>query len=500
MTHNARSLGFRFALLVAFIGLPFVGIWAFLALSGQVDVVWTGVVCALLAFDAVVLAWFYRRLARPLGRVRHALNRIAVGDFSQTVEGGGEFAEVIGDLNRAIERIRALTADVLVNTVAVTASSGETIRAAARVSLNVEQGEGYVRTVLSRIEDMAGSASQMARSSELARHSARVVRDTVGRGNQVIDEMTQSMGTISAAVSDASQTVERLGRSSSKIGDFSGLIKEIAEQTNLLALNAAIEAARAGEHGRGFAVVADEVRKLAERAANATQQIDSMIQGIRSDVQQMTQDMSRWSQMAGSGRDSAQEAHQAFCGMVEEIQAVAREIDEIDAAAGRQKVSSDEVAGEIALLSQTSANNTKTAHQAVDVVSQLNTVVTAQLRAIEQFAVPHKALHLAKCDHLMWARRLHQMLLGRDGLREDELNDPRACRFGRWYYGGGREAYGAHPAYAALEQPHLDAHEIARAAVAAQAAGDRVAAQRHVDRLASVSQRLLAALDRMLQA
>jgi methyl-accepting chemotaxis protein len=121
------------------------------------------------------------------------------------------------------------------------------------------------------------------------------------------------------------------------------------------------------------------------------------------------------------------------------------------------------------------------------------------LRAIEQFTVPHRALYLAKCDHLMWARRLHQMLLGRDGLREDELNDPSACRFGRWYYGAGRETYGTHPEYATLEQPHKEAHVIARAAVDAQAAGDRIAARRHADRLAPVSQRILAALDRLLQ-
>jgi hypothetical protein len=262
--------------------------------------------------------------------------------------------------------------------------------------------------------------------------------------SQSIDRISVNLASLAHESDAAAEQVGKLDVSAQKVGGILQLIQEIAAQTNLLALNAAIEAARAGEAGRGFAVVADEVRKLAERTANATTEIGGLVKQIREN--------------SGASRDQMGELAKGAAGFSED---------------GKQ------AAGIIRQLLEKSAG-----------VREV--VIATALRGF---------CEVVKIDHLIYKFRVYQVLLGLSNDDESTFALHTACRLGKWYYEGeGKSRFSHLPGYHELEAPHMKVHESARAALRAHAEGDDEKAVAAVAEMERASLGVLENLERMAES
>jgi methyl-accepting chemotaxis protein len=171
-------------------------------------------------------------------------------------------------------------------------------------------------------------------------------------GSSVVQETIAVMNTIAERVKESAKTVESLGAQSDQIGEIVGTIEDIADQTNLLALNAAIEAARAGEQGRGFAVVADEVRALAERTTKATKEIGAMIKSIQQQTREAVNSMEEGVQEVERGTDEASKSGHALEDILEQINAVSMQVNQIATATEEQTVTTNEISHNIQQITE----------------------------------------------------------------------------------------------------------------------------------------------------
>jgi methyl-accepting chemotaxis protein len=499
MLIKSRSLTVNVALLAVVVGLPYMFLWGYLLMSGRVDWQIMAWVVVLLGVDGLLLVLFFLGLVKPMRVAGSTLHRFADGDFAIKADNPykGDFKRMLDDVNGAIASVRHIMEGILANTVNIASASFETVAASAKVVFNVEKEEEHVRGISVASGEIAANISGIAEHAADAKHAADSANQAVSRGNGIVREVIDSMGRIGTTVADASSTVQRLGDSSNRIGDITQVIKGIAEQTNLLALNAAIEAARAGEQGRGFAVVADEVRKLAERTSQATKEIGEMIYSIQTETATVIETMKVGVETAQAGKESASRAGEAFTTILSSIHTVTGLIGQIADTAEAQRQATNDIANSIEAIAEVSGNNTDHAYKAVEVIEHMNTVIGSQLKALERFNMPDKVLLLAKSDHMLWKKRLNEMLLGRTGINPSEVVDHHHCRLGKWYYSDGKAHFGTHPEFVAIEAPHAKVHEIARKAAELYQAGNKLEAQNMVDSIDPYTREVLTHLDEL---
>jgi methyl-accepting chemotaxis protein len=207
-------------------------------------------------------------------------------------------------------------------------------------------------TVATATEEMAATASDIAGNSSMAADGSSQANESAFAGSRVVGMTMQVMDRIAEKVKNSSKTVEELGRRSDQIGEIVGTIEDIADQTNLLALNAAIEAARAGEQGRGFAVVADEVRALAERTTRATKEIGEMIKTIQRETRNAVSEMERGVHEVVQGSDEARKSGEALKTILDRVENVTIQVSQIATAAEEQSATSIEISNNIQEMTQ----------------------------------------------------------------------------------------------------------------------------------------------------
>jgi len=252
-------------------------------------------------------------------------------------------AAAVEETSSAMEEMAASITQVAGNSHALAASVEETSSSIEEMTASIRQVAGHADTLSAAvsqtsasIEEMAASVSQVAGNVKEASHEAEKAAEVAHAGRQAVDRTIAGMGRISTVMSDVVTVISGLGKSSEEIGEIIAVIDDIAEQTNLLALNAAIEAARAGEHGRGFAVVADEVRKLAERSAKATGEIATLIKGIQRETEQAVSSTREGSVAIEEGAQLARSAGESLETIVGSVDRVSLQMIQIAQAADEQ--------------------------------------------------------------------------------------------------------------------------------------------------------------------
>ena len=206
-----------------------------------------------------------------------------------------------------------------------------------------EQQTSKIEQISVSATEMSQTILDMARNATDAADATKVSLNTATEGMEVVNQTVASITNLSESVSEASNTIEGLGKNLDEIGAIVSVIQDIADQTNLLALNAAIEAARSGEHGRGFAVVADEVRKLAERTAKATNEIGAQISSIQSESKASISIMEQGKSLAEDSMSNAAKAGEALQKIVESSDSVTDIVRKVATATEEQSAASEEV-------------------------------------------------------------------------------------------------------------------------------------------------------------
>ena len=230
---------------------------------------------------------------------------------------------------------------ILANNLA--AASEELTNISEQIATGTDEVATKASTVANASEEMSGTSTDIALNCAMAADSSHQSSEAANKGASVVDETISGMELIARRVRESSLTIEALGARSVQIGNIVGTIEDIADQTNLLALNAAIEAARAGEQGRGFAVVADEVRALAERTTRATKEIDEMIKTIQKETKAAVLFMEEGVTEVELGTASSRKSGQALKEIMERISEVSSQICQIANAADKQSATTAEV-------------------------------------------------------------------------------------------------------------------------------------------------------------
>ncbi len=302
---------------------------------------------------------------------------------AQSVAAAAEQADAATQsTSSSIEEMAASLAQVSGNSLTLAASVDETSSSIEEMGTSIQQVAGNVGVLSDAVSQTSASIEQMAASvqqvaltvTEASRLTERATEVAQG-GRSAVSKTVDGMGTISEAMQGVVHVMERLGRSSEEIGAIVAVIDDIADQTNLLALNAAIEAARAGEHGRGFAVVADEVRKLAERSAKATGEIAGLIRGIQQETEQAVTRTYQGDAAIREGMSLARTAGEALNEIVSSVGAVTQLMGQIAHGTSEQSAVARQITGAVASMNQLTQQVTLATREQALGSSQIMTAV-----------------------------------------------------------------------------------------------------------------------------
>jgi twitching motility protein PilJ len=259
-------------------------------------------------------------------------------------------------------------------------------RAADNQAREINAATESVVSMAKSIEEVSGNAE---RSSDVARHSVEVAH----KGGEAVRRTIDGMNAIRETIQDTSKRIKRLGESSQEIGNIVELINDIAEQTNILALNASIQASMAGEAGRGFAVVADEVQRLAERSTNATKQIEVLVRTIQADTNEAVVSMERSTTDVVGGALLAENAGAALDEIEQVSNQIASLVQNISGSARQQAGSAADVTRRTTRLREISEQTGKATTATAAAISKLSELASQLRNTVAGFTLPSQAMH-----------------------------------------------------------------------------------------------------------
>ena len=325
-------------------------------------------------------------------RLLDEIEDLADGDLTVTASVTEDFTGTIADsINYSVDQLRDLVATINLTAGQVAAAVQETQATAMHLAQASEHQAQQISEASTSINEMAQSIDQVsanaAESSAVAERSVEIAN----KGNEVVHNTIHGMDNIREQIQDTAKRIKRLGESSQEIGDIVSLIDDIADQTNILALNAAIQASMAGDAGRGFAVVADEVQRLAERSSAATRQIETLVRAIQADTNEAVISMEQTTTEVVRGARLAQDAGVAL----EEIEGVSKTlaalIQSISNAAQQQTTSAGQISLTMNVIqqitTQTSSGSTATAES----IGNLAKMASQLRRSVSGFTLPAAA-------------------------------------------------------------------------------------------------------------
>ena len=441
-------------------------------------------------FGMTVLMNQVRELGENLESVRK-------GDFTHVINIDIEDNEVgkmflaynkmlthVGDIMSGIVRS---SSDVSISVDIIASRLEKTERGVKRQHEEIDQ-------VATAMNEMAATVREVASNTEQTAASAQQAHDEAVNGQQVILQTIGSINHLATQVEDATQVMQALQQDSVKVGEIMSVISTIAEQTNLLALNAAIEAARAGEQGRGFAVVADEVRNLAQRTQVSTEEIRTIVEHLQSQSNHASALMLTSQEQARKTVEATSSADAALRLIVNSVSDITQMSNQIATAAEEQSQVAGEMDRSISNISTIAKQTTQDAHDTVNATSEIHMHMDELRNLGTRFKFNRDGridLSAMKTAHLAWKGRLRAFLDGKATLTAKEASSHRDCVLGKWYYSEGLKELGHLQEMKEVEHPHERLHQTIHEIITLRSEGKFAEAERAYEKVEPLSQEVV---------
>lgn len=333
--------------------------------------------------------WFSRSLSRPIRQIVDVLHEMSKGNLTARIrlDRNDELGMLTGSVNSMGEELARVLGEVQMSSNEVASAATEIAASAEQLTSGMEAQRQQTAQVSAAIEEMSSSVTEVAQSSSEVAKNSEEAGNLARDGGAVVQETVHGMDAIREQVNQSVEAVGMLGELSEKIGAIVEVINDIADQTNLLALNAAIEAARAGEHGRGFAVVADEVRKLAERTMSATGEVSESVKAIQDGTRSAVDFMEAGKHKVDDGMGHAQRAGSALEEIVSSASAITPMIQTIAAAANQQAAAANEISQNIVRIDGVTNESADSVREVSKATSTLSEKSESLLQLVQRFQI-----------------------------------------------------------------------------------------------------------------
>lgn len=426
----------------------------------------------------LISLFFILKIIRPIHKLNVAMKELGEGSgnlsFRLPEHGNNELSKLAIGFNQFVNKIESLVAELAVKTSSLDELVIYVSDSAQHSSAGMTKQQQETNQVISTVNNLTSLVNDVTEKTALAAESAKDADKLAEQSINVVNKTVEQIKALAQAVEKAGQVVQRVEEDTNLISTVLDVIRGIAEQTNLLALNAAIEAARAGEQGRGFAVVADEVRTLAQRSHESTEEIQDMINNLQAGVNEAVKVMSESQSHAIEGVSDAKQTGNTLAEIKKSIDMISDMNTQIAEASTQQQSLTEEVnqgminIGEVAQLTTQDAEATSTAsHNMARMVEQLTLLVNS-------FDMEDNILfelENAKAKLTGWKERLNQFLQGYGSMDASEALNHHNCNFGKWYYSSGIKKYSQYPQMQEIEAPHKEMHELIHKIIALQESG-----------------------------
>ncbi len=457
----------------------------------------------LIILVSLSILFIIRVISRRISDIRSALNNIEMNnDLRIRLDTGknDEISELSLSLNKLLERFSDMISSIIKASVDVGVESSNQSAIVEQTVKGVHQQHKKIEQVTRLMNNMGETVQNVSTNAEQAVNAAELANNGIERGGQQMSSMILTMGELNKRIEEGSQTIMLLEQESQEISSVLEVIHGISEQTNLLALNAAIEAARAGEQGRGFAVVADEVRALAARTKDSTDEIRAMIERLQGQVMSAVKVMDESRKDTSRSSEQATETGSTLNDVTRDIQKMSQAMSQIAKTSSEQFQVSVEMGGHINAIEEEAMN---TAHLADDTLIATGHIgQKTELLCVKagQFKIDNiqGQLEQAKAAHLAWRSKLMSYLSGEINIDSRELSSHRDCVLGQWYYNDGLRDFSHIAEMKELEAPHKEIHQVIHNVVDLKQSGDNDKAMQEFEKITPLSSQIVDIIDRII--
>ncbi len=353
------------------------------------------------ALIAITLYLVRKHITARIISFSDKFKKVEEGDLSVRADivASDEIGQMGIAFNNMISTFHDVVEDIHSTSAQLASSSEELSASSVQIAEGTKDQSSRASQVSTAAQEMNATLTEVVQNVSGASEAARGASDVAIRGGEMVTSTVDSMHGIADSAKESSVIISTLGSKSEEIGNIINVIDDIADQTNLLALNAAIEAARAGEQGRGFAVVADEVRKLAEKTMTATKEIGGMIQGMQEETKKAITSVENEVAVVESGVKLASDAGQSLGEIVEKVNEVSKMIEQVSTASEEQSAATDQISSDIDSMA-TVVNETSASDEQISKASQEIAELAVGLKAnVEMFKISNAGTKVVRMQH-----------------------------------------------------------------------------------------------------
>ncbi len=443
-------------------------------------------------------------LMEQIARLRENLKLVGGGDFSHALpieRTDNEIGEMFTAYNDMVAHMGRLVGGVTQATAQVSGTVEQVAHQLEQTTSGVKQQHMEIDQIATAMNEMAATVQEVARNTSHTAEAATQAKEEAENGRHVVTQTIDSIDDLANQVEQAATVMSELEADSREVGQVLEVINGIAEQTNLLALNAAIEAARAGEQGRGFAVVADEVRTLAQRTQKSTEEIRAIIERLQNQSRKAAQMMEQSRTQAQSSVEHTGMAGSALDRIVQSVATITDMSNQIATAAEEQSHVAEEMDRSITNIAGVAEQTTRSAGETMHATEEIHDQMDKLRELVSRFRtnVSGADLSAAKTAHLAWKGKLRSYLDGKGNLTRAQAVSHRECVLGKWYYGEGMQQYGNLAEMRQIEQPHAELHKLIREVIEMRESGKTAEAERAYAKVDPLSRQIVQMLDKIEQ-